>query len=142
MTRGSLESTYRRFLLGVTLFVLVGAVLELYFAEHAADFVQLIPFGLAAIGAVSTAAVMARPKRASLIALRIVMFVLAAGSAYGVYEHLSHNVAFQQEIRPNIAFGNALIDALFGASPLLAPGVLGLAALLGIAATYRHPALQ
>jgi hypothetical protein len=34
-----------------------------------------------------------------------------------------------------------LLEALTGAAPLLAPGVLALAGVLAIAATYYHPAL-
>jgi hypothetical protein len=34
------------------------------------------------------------------------------------------------------------VDALMGANPLLAPGILALAGVLAIAATYHHPALR
>jgi hypothetical protein len=50
-------------------------------------------------------------------------------------------VEFQTEIRPNAPLVNSVITALSGAAPLLAPGMLGLAGVLGLAATYYHPAL-
>lgn len=141
MIERSLDARFRRFLLVVTVLVLVGATLELSFSEHTESFVQLIPFGLAGLGLVATMAALIRPSRGTLWMLRSVMLVLAVGSVYGVYEHVSHNLAFELEIRPTATFWDVFWEALFGASPLLAPGVLGLAALLAAAATYRHPKL-
>ncbi|MDQ3928868.1 MAG: hypothetical protein M3328_06945 [Chloroflexota bacterium] len=51
------------------------------------------------------------------------------------------NFAFEREIRPAAPTGDVLMAAIKGASPLLAPGILLFAALLGLAATYYHPAL-
>lgn len=138
----SLEARYRTFLLYITVLVLIGTTLELAFTEHTEGLVQLIPFGLAGAGLVATASAIARTNRRTLQALRAVMVVLAAGALYGIYEHVSHNIAFELEIRPTATFGDVFWEALFGASPFLAPGVLGLAAVLAAAATYRHPELQ
>jgi hypothetical protein len=68
--------------------------------------------------------------------------LLVAGSLFGVYEHIEHNLAFELEIRPGAGLGDVWFEALKGASPLLAPGILVLAAILAIAATYYHPALE
>ncbi len=51
------------------------------------------------------------------------------------------NLSFEQEVRPNAEMGDMVMNALKGASPLLAPGALVFAGLLAIAATYYHPAL-
>lgn len=142
MSDRSLEARYRIFLLYVTVLVLVGATLELAFTEHTEGFVQLIPFGLAGVGLLATVAVIARTTRQTLQALRAVTVVLAVGALYGIYEHVNHNLAFELEIRPTATFGDVFWEALFGASPFLAPGVLGLAALLAGAATFRHPKLE
>jgi hypothetical protein len=56
--------------------------------------------------------------------------------------HLFDNFAFEREIRPNAALVDVIINALRGVNPLLAPGILALAAALAIAATYRHPVLH
>lgn len=138
----SLETAYRRFLLYVTVFVLVGTTLELAFTEHTEGFVQLIPFALIGAGLLATGAAIARESRRTIVTLRAVMAVMAAGALYGVYEHVRHNLAFELEIRPSATLGDVFWEALFGASPFLAPGVLGLAALLAAAATYRHPVLK
>jgi hypothetical protein len=44
-------------------------------------------------------------------------------------------------MRPNAVPGDVVTQALMGASPLFAPGILALGAVLAIAATYYHPAL-
>lgn len=70
------------------------------------------------------------------------MAVVALGGLFGVYEHVAHNMAFEREIRPMADLAEVLWEGLFGASPLLAPGILALGALLALAATYRHPFLS
>jgi hypothetical protein len=82
------------------------------------------------------------PRRDTLWALRGTMGAVVVGSLFGAYEHLAHNVAFALEIRPGATALDVLWDALGGASPLMAPGVLALAAVLAFAATYAHPAWQ
>ncbi len=138
----SLEARYRVFLLYVTGLTLAAAMLELWFSEHTEGFVQVLPFGLAAAGLIATVAVLAKTNRRTIRTLQAVSTILGLGALYGMYEHLSHNLAFEMEIRPTVSAGEALAQAIYGASPLLAPGVLALAALLAAAAVYRHPALK
>ncbi len=142
MRERSLEGRYRAFLLYVAALVLLGAILELWFSEHTEGLVQLIPFGLAGAGLIATIGVITKPNRRTVWALRFVTVVLAVGALYGIYEHVSHNLLFELEIRPTASLGDVVWEALFGASPLLAPAVLGLAALLAAAATYGHPDLE
>jgi hypothetical protein len=47
-------------------------------------------------------------------------------------------VEFEQEINANASTATLLWKALQGGNPLLAPGILAAAAILGLAATYRH----
>lgn len=122
--------------------VFVGTVVELLFVGHAESFIQLVPFMLCAVGAVTVIAAFYVPRRQTLIALRGVMVLMVLGSAFGIYEHLTHNFAFELEIRPNATVGDVFWKALAGASPLIAPGILALAAVLALAATYRHPLLE
>lgn len=141
MPERSIEQKYRTFLLATTVAVLAGSTVELLLTEHAESVVQLIPFVLAAIGVFAVGAVLHRAKRGRLLTLRGVAALLALGGVYGIYEHLAHNLAFELEIRPNATAWEVVGEALHGVSPLLAPGVLTLAAALAAAATYRHPAL-
>ncbi len=70
------------------------------------------------------------------------MGLVALGSLFGIYQHVVNNLGFYREIHPNAPTGAAVWGALAGASPLLAPGVLALASMLALAATYYHPVLD
>lgn len=131
----------RRFLLALSAVLLGGAVAELWFVEHTEDPVQLVPFVLCGLGAAAVVVALPWPTRASLWALRAVMLLVAAGSLLGVYLHVESNAALERELNPGMTAGRVWLGALGGANPLLAPGVLAVAALLALAATYQHPAL-
>lgn len=107
----------RVFLLALAGCMCIGTVAELWLTEHIESLVQLIPFVLCGLG------------------------LLVLGALIGAYEHVEHNLAFELEIRPGATPADVWFDALRGASPLLAPGILGLAAVIALAATYYHPAL-
>jgi hypothetical protein len=64
--------------------------------------------------------------------------VIAICSLIGFYEHMSNNLAFQMEIQPNATTGEYIQAMLEGANPVLAPGILTLGAVIGLAATYQH----
>jgi len=142
MSSETLVKRFRNFLLLVAGISCLLTLVELWAEEHTGDPPQLIPFILCGLGAVATAAVLLRPRRATVRLLRIVMSAMLVGSLFGLFEHIEHNLEFAREIRPNAAASVLLMDTLQGANPLLAPGILALAAILAIAATYYHPALQ
>jgi len=142
MTQEDILSRLRLFLLGLSAFLCAGTIIELWFDEHTGTPIQLLPFILAGVGLLAAILAIVRPNPSSLMTLRGVMVVLIFGSVLGIYEHITHNLAFELDIRPNAAAGEVLLEALHGASPLLAPGVLALAALVALAATYYHPVLN
>ncbi len=142
MTSQTIEQRQRRFLLLVSAAICVGTVLELLLTEHMGSAIQYVPFVLCGLGLTIVLLVLFRSKRRTLLALRIVMIIVALGSGFGMVEHLEHNVAFEMEIRPNATISEVWLDALQGANPLLAPGILALAAVLAIGATYYHPLLE
>ena len=121
--------------------LLAGAVVELWLVEHTEDPVQLTPFVLCGLGAAASVVALVRPGRGSLWALRAVMLLVAAGSLLGIYLHVESNAELERELNPQMSTGRVLWGALGGANPLLAPGVLAVAAVLALAATYQHPAL-
>jgi hypothetical protein len=131
----------RRFLLALSGLLFAGTLIELSFINHAEEPVQLIPFALCGVGLFAVIASLLRPQRGTLIALRACMGLIAMGGFLGMYEHIENNVAFQLEIRPRSTTIETIAAALGGANPLLAPGILALAAVLAVAATYYHPAL-
>lgn len=141
MDTATVEQRLRIFLLRLAGFICAGTVVELLLSKHTETLTQLIPFVLCGLALIVLLAALLRPNRATLLALRGVMGLLIAGSLLGVYEHIENNIELELELRPGAATGALLLKALQGASPLLAPGILALAAVIAIAATYYHPAL-
>src|SRR5262245_3621206 len=114
MKTTTVEQRLRFFLLVVAGCMCAGTIVELLLAEHTETPVQLIPFVLCGVGLVVVTAMLLRPRRATLIALRLVMGLLIFGSLFGVYEHIEHNLAFELEIRPSATAGDVWLDALKG----------------------------
>ncbi|MDQ1589413.1 MAG: hypothetical protein QOG71_40 [Pyrinomonadaceae bacterium] len=141
MSPADVLSRLRRFLLAFTVLLLGGALLELWLIEHTEDPVQFVPFVLCGLGMLAALAALLRPGRATVWAVRVCMALLVLGSLLGIYLHVNGNLALMREISPNATTGATLFGALGGANPLLAPGVLAVAAMLALAATYHHPAL-
>lgn len=135
------ERWIRRFLTIIVVLLCVGTAVELWLEKHYKEIDQLIPFVLCAAGLLSTLAFHWRPSPTTIRILRVVMVVVILGSLLGGFLHLSTNFEFQIEMRPNQSAVDSFFAALMGTAPLLAPGMLGLAGVLGLAATYGHPAL-
>ena len=138
------ETLFRlqRFLLLLSILLLIGTVVELLLVNHKEDLVQLTPFFLCGLGAVAALLALFRPRRATVLTLRLCMALVVCGSLFGIYEHFANNVAFQREINPSAPIRDVLVHAVAGGNPLLAPGTLAVAAVLALAATYHHPALE
>ena len=132
----------RRFLLVLSILLFGGTVVELSLVKHWGDVVQLIPFALCGLGSLAALFALLRPRRATLLGLRVCMAVVMCGSLFGIYEHFSNNIAFQREIKPSATMSEVLVSAVAGGNPLLAPGTLAVAALLALAASYNDPALE
>jgi glucan phosphoethanolaminetransferase (alkaline phosphatase superfamily) len=136
-----IEGRFRRFLLIVVVFLCLGTMVELYLEKHTKEPLQFVPFALCGLSILSVLAVLLRPQRIAIWVMRLVMLITLLGSALGVYEHLSSNINFEVEMHPKAAVTTLIGPALMGAAPIIAPGMLALAAVLAIAATYYHPAL-
>src|SRR5574341_367085 len=142
MTSKTVEERLRLFLLGLSGVMCLGTIVELWLTGHTKQLIQFLPFVLCGLGLAAIVAALLRPSRATLWALRLAMGVAALGSLIGAYEHITSNLEVVREVSPSLALVQALWKAAPGAAPLLAPGVLALAALVAMAATYYHPALQ
>jgi hypothetical protein len=138
----TVEQRLRTFLLGLSAWMCLGTIVELFLAKHYDDALQLVPFVLCGVGLIAVVVALWRPMRGPLLALRGVMGLLIVGSLVGMYEHLVNNFAFELKMRPSAVWGDVWLEALRGAAPLLAPGILALAGTIAIAATYAHPALS
>lgn len=142
MSEEAIVRRLRRVLIGLAVFMLAGTLGELLVIEHFQETEQYIPIVMCVVALIAMGAAIARPQRLTLQTLRAVMIVLGLVSLLGLYYHITGNFAFELEIRPNATLGEVFLDALGGANPLLAPGVLGIAAVMALAWTYYHPALK
>lgn len=131
----------RSFLLWVAVGLCAGTILELLLTNHTETPIQLLPFVLCGLGLLITLLTLVQANYTTLLLLRGIMGLGVLGSLLGIYEHITNNIAFELEIYPNATLVDIFLEALGGANPLLAPGILALAAILAIAATYHHPNL-
>jgi hypothetical protein len=130
----------RRFLLVLSLLLFCGALVELWLVGHTKDLIQWLPFVLCVVGSLAVLLVLFRPGPGTVRALRVCMGLIALGTLLGIYLHVEGNVLFAQEIQPNSSTSELALKGLGGANPLLAPGVLAVAAILAVAATYQYKA--
>ena len=138
MTSSDVLARLRRFLLVLSAFLFCGTLVELWLVNHTKDLVQWIPFVLCGVGFLVVVSVLIRPRGATVKSLRVWMLVVVVGSLFGVYQHVTNNIAFEREVNPRASSSRVLRQGLGGANPLLAPGMLAVAALLALAATYKH----
>jgi fatty acid desaturase len=137
MTASVVLERLRRFLLVLAALLFSGTVVELWLVNHTEDLVQWVPFVLCGGGLLVVVSVLIHPRGATVKGLRAWMLVVVVGSLFGIYQHVTNNIAFEREINPAASSSRILRQALGGANPLLAPGMLAVAALLALAATYK-----
>ena len=77
-----------------------------------------------------------------LLGVRAVMMATMLGSLLGVYEHIEGNLEFSKEVHRHATTMERIKQVLTGRSPLAAPGMLAVAALLLIAATFVTQSLS
>ena len=132
----------RQFLIIISAGVFVMTVTELSFLSHWTEAIQYLPFALSGLGLITLPMAYFRTGRLTLGLLRWSMIIIAVCSLIGFYEHMANNFAFQKEIQPNAATQEYVLAMLEGANPVLAPGILTLGAVVGLAATYQHRELE
>jgi len=131
--------TFRRMFFGFAAATCLAISVELVLLEHVKGWEQRIPFALSILIWVA-AALGLRPRSAvSIHGVRVLAIVVLIGVLFGTYQHFTGNFEFVTEIYPELTRTEALLKAMKGASPLLAPGALALASFLCLAATHRHP---
>ncbi len=142
MSAERLVVRFRQFLLGLTIALCLGIVAELLLTGHDEEPLQWVPIVACTVAALVAAAVLIRPNRTPIGLLRAVMVITALAGILGTYEHLTGNLAFAREVNAAKANAAPIMTALTGANPALAPGALGVTALVALASTYFHPALK
>jgi amino acid transporter len=126
----------RTFLRWLAAALFAGTVAELLLAGHTDSPMQFVPFVLCMLGLLMLWRTRRRPSHRALLALRLSMAVIAAGSLLGAWEHFEGNYEFARETHPHAARWTLIRSGLTGRDPLLAPGILAAAAAVTLAATY------
>ena len=135
-------SLVRRALLWTYVFGAAGTAVELVLLEHYDGAWQWAPIVLLAASLLVLAWHAApRGRRAGVLAFRATMLVFVVSGIAGTLLHYRGNVEFELEREPSLAGLRLFWEAMRGATPALAPGTMIQLALVGLAYTFRHPAL-
>ena len=132
----------RRILLGILLLGVIGLSAELLLLKHTEDASQWIPLALNDLAVVMSAIVVFKPSNGTIRLFQLVMLLMIISGAVGVYLHLRANMEFQLEMDATLS-GWALLkkSVLAKSPPALAPGAMTHLGLIGLAYTFKHPAL-
>lgn len=132
----------RRILLAILVLGVLGITVELLLLGHDEDLTQLIPLGLSAATLIAGVLVSVRPSLATVRVFQSVMVLMVLSGAVGMFLHFRANIEFQLEMDPALA-GLALFRKaiLAKAPPALAPGAMTQLGLIGLAYTFKHPAV-
>ena len=137
-----MSDTARRLLLAIFVLGVVGIMAELLLLNHVEDAAQFIPVGLGAAALLLSAVVAIKPGTATVRLFQLVMMLLIVSGAVGIYLHYGATTEFQLEMDPTLTgfalFRKAIVAK---APPALAPGAMVQLGLIGLAYTFRHPAL-
>jgi hypothetical protein len=132
----------RRMLAAMFVFGSLGTGAELVLLEHTEDVWQSLPLALIALGCLGLCGVFIRPGAATLRSFQVVTALFVASGAIGLVLHYQGNVEFELELHPDATGFELFWQTLKGATPALAPGTMILLGALGLACTYKHPALK
>lgn len=132
----------RRILLGILLLGVIGLSAELLLLSHTEHASQWIPLVLNDLTVVMSAVVFFRPTSGNIRLFRMVMLLMIISGGVGMYLHLRANMEFQLEMDATLS-GWALLkkSIVAKAPPALAPGAMIQLGLIGLAYTFKHPAL-
>jgi hypothetical protein len=121
---------------------LVGLLAELLLLDHIEDPWQRLPIFLIIASLIILGWHAADRGSLGIRFLQGSMILIVVTGVLGLMLHFKGNIAFELEMQPS-AIGWPLIwAALKGATPTLAPGAMVQLGLIGLAYTYRHPALR
>lgn len=134
--------TLRLALLAILLIGLSGSAIDLLLLGHTEGWRQWIPLVLIVSGFSALAWHGLRATALTVRVLRVVWLGFVVGGLVGVYFHYLGSVEFKLESSPGLSGWPLFWQAIQSkAPPLLAPGALAQLGLIGLAYTYRHPAL-
>jgi hypothetical protein len=133
----------RRILLIIFLLGALGAGAELLLLGHTEDRWQWTPLLLFALSLVALIGHAAFRRAATVRVFQTTMILFVISGFVGLALHYQGKVEFKLETNPDLAGLELFWETIKGATvpPILAPGLMIQLGLLGLAWTYRHPAL-
>ena len=131
----------RIFMLVIFVFESVGVAMELGLIGHYEDPWQWLPLILLGLGLLVVGVRVFARGRAPVRVFQILMVAFVIGGGIGLYKHYQGNAEFELEMYPSRAGFELFWESIRGATPALAPGTMIELGLLGLASTFRHPAL-
>ena len=135
-------SLIRAMLLAIFLMGSIGSGMELLLLNHIESLLQWIPVVLILLSLCVFGWHGIRGNTASTRAIQWTMVAFIAAGLAGVYLHYQGSVEFKLESNPSLAGWQLFWQAIRSKTPpALAPGVMIQLGLIGLAYTYRHPAL-
>jgi hypothetical protein len=111
---------------------MVGVLAELLLLEHFDDVWQVTPLFLLVLGLVVLVWHARARSVLSTRILRAVMTLSVVSGLLGVFLHYRGNVEFELEENPSVTRWALFREAMMGATPALAPGVMVQIGLLGL----------
>ncbi len=123
-------------LYGLAAVMFAGTFLELLAAKHFQEPLELLPIALCVAGLIVVLLAWQRPRRETIVALRVLMLLTAGASLIGVWKHIEGNIGFIREVHPDTTGWPLVVGALTGRAPLLASGALAVTGVVAIFATF------
>jgi hypothetical protein len=143
MTTSDPLASMRRLILALATFGLMAMGTELVLLEHYEDAPMFIPFAAISLALASIATqVLAGTSAWTVRFVRYAMLAIVIVGGVGVILHYRGSLEFQIDMDPTLSASQLFWKVMhMKAPPTLAPGALAQLGLLGLIATYRHPAV-
>ena len=141
LTESPTINALRGFLLIVLVIGILGTGAELLLLEHVEDIWQYVPLILMGLSLIVLGWHLVDRGRVNMRVFQGTMILFVVSGFVGLWMHYQGNVEFEREMYPTMEGFELFWKALQGATPSLAPGTMIQLGLLGLAYTYRHPAL-
>lgn len=134
--------TIRLILLITVISAMIGVEVELFLLGHLEPVLQLVPVLLIGVGLVSMAWYGFSRTGKSLRVFQGTMALCIASGLIGIVIHLAFSASEAKKKDKTLQGMQLLRVAMTGVAPLFAPGAMVQIGLVGLAYTFRHPALQ
>ena len=139
----STTAAVRKFLLIILILGMLGTTTELILLKHTEDVRQWVPLILLVAGLITVPWRGFSTDPVGTKVFRGLMIVFIISGLAGIYFHFQGDAEFKLEGNPSLRGWALFWEAIRAKTPpLLAPGAMIQLGLIGLAYTYKHPALS